>query len=161
MPDSVNPAYVHRDKIIEPKQGLTLGACRLKWYDIGAPDYPVLPQIHDMARLFLGGEAGKGALDQLGRFGFTVLHRCGADFYFLLACSWLGNNEIWESVYAKDAGDPDFRAFPHPGPHRGTYCVWEMGAITHESQAWRRFLLSARDEAAVETWLGDRYEGPI
>jgi hypothetical protein len=161
MTESLNASYVHRDKIVEPKQELMLGFRRLKWYDIGAPDWPVPAQIHEMARMFLERRAAAGGLDQLGRLGFVVLHRCGAGFYFLLACSWLGNNEIWESVYAKDEGDPGFRDFPHPGPHRGTYCVWEMGAIWHETCAWRSYLLSARDEAALESWRADQYEGPI
>lgn len=30
----------------------------------------------------------------------------------------------------------------------------------HEQKAWERFLVFARDEAAAQTWLGDRYSGP-
>src|SRR5262245_14430295 len=137
MPVSVEPTYVHRDKWIVPSAILEAGGRRLKWYDIGADDLPVAADIHAMARSFLT----RTNLESLGELGFVILHRCGRDFYFLLACSWQGNNEIWESVYAKDAQDADFREFPHPGPHRGTYCVWEMGAVAHESAAWRRYLL--------------------
>jgi hypothetical protein len=157
MNESVNPAYLHRDKLVLPREMLPIGARRLKWYDIGAPELPVPAEVHAMARQFLS----RADLSQLSDLGFVVLHRCGADFFFLLACSWKGNNEIWESVYAKNADESDFREFPHPGPHRGTYCVWEMGAVAHESAAWRRYLLSKRDQAALAAWLADRYEGPI
>lgn len=65
---------------------------------------------------------------------------------------------MWESVYAKQSdGDPDFAIFPLPGPHRGTFCVWELAAVWHEREAWRRFLISARDEAAVRDYLADKY----
>ncbi len=157
MSDSVRPDYVHRDKHIDPRPFLATGSRLLKWYDIAADDLPVPAAVHAMARDFLAG----ADLSQLGELGFVILHRCGADFHFLIACSWRGNNEIWESVFAKDADDAGFREFPHPGPHRGTYCVWEMGAVTHESQAWRRYLMSKRDDAAREVWLKDQYEGAI
>ena len=160
-PESIGADYLHRDKIIEPRQGLSLSSRRLKWYDISAADRRVSAEIHAMARAFLERHAGKGGLGQLGDFGFVILHRCGEHFYFLIACSWRGNNEIWETVFAKDREDLDFRDFSRPEPHLPTFCVWELGAICHEQRAWRRFLLSERDETAVETWLVDQYEGPV
>jgi hypothetical protein len=157
MPERVAPTYVHRDKQVLPGPLLTVGPRRLKWYDVAAPDLPVQADVHASARTFLI----RTNLDQLGELGFVVLHRCGEHFHFLLACSWKGNNEAWESVYAKDAGDADFRDYPHSGPHRGTYCVWEMGAVAHEARAWRRYLLSARDDTALTAWFADQYEGAI
>ena len=32
--------------------------------------------------------------------------------------------------------------------HRPTFCVWELGAVWHEQQAWSRYLRSSRDESA-------------
>ncbi len=157
MSDGVDPSYVHGDKRVAARPLLATGARRLKWYDVAVDDLPVPTDVHAMARDFLA----RTDLSQLGELGFVILHRCGADFYFLIACSWKVNNEIWETVYARDGTDDGFREFPHPGPHRGTYCVWEMGAVTHESQAWRRYLLSKRDDAAREVWAKDRYEGVI
>jgi hypothetical protein len=100
-------------------------------------------------------------LDGVSALGFVVLHRCGPDFYFLIVCSWQGNNEIWESVYAKDKDDTGFRNWPRPGAHIPTFCVWEMGAVAHESRAWRRYLMSGRDEPAATAWLADQYAGEI
>jgi hypothetical protein len=161
MPESISANYTHGDKFIEPKQMLSLGQRRLKWYDITTLAKPVPEHIHLTARDFLEKRAGEGGLDQLSDHGFVILHRCGEHFYFLIACSWLGNNEIWETVFAKDLEDKDFRDWPRPGPHIPTYCVWEMGAVAHESQAWIRFLRSKRDEAAVKAWLSDQYKGPV
>jgi hypothetical protein len=107
-------------------------------------------------------ESTAGKLDQLGDLGFVILHRCGREFYFLLVSSWRNENELWETVYAKknDAQD-DFSLFPLPGPHRGTFCVWELGAVFHEQQAWRRFLMSERDDKAERNYLADQYRGIV
>ena len=110
-----------------------------------------------MARAFLERQN----LDQLSDLGFVILHRCGEGFYFLIACSWRGNNELWESVWAKAAGAPDFHDWARPMPHPATFCVWELGAVFHEQKAWIRFLRSKRDGKAVAGWLADHYEGPV
>ena len=93
--------------------------------------------------------------------GFVLLHRCGADFYFLLLSTWRNSNELWETVFYKD-GDAmeDFAPFPRDGAHKPTFCVWELVAVMRAAGAWERFLASARDEAAAEAWLDDRYAGP-
>jgi hypothetical protein len=157
VPDAFSAGYVHKSKQVRPRPVLAAAGRQLKWYDIAVAEVP--ERIHQMARVCLERELG--GLDQLGPLGFVVLHRCGEDFYFLIACSWRGNNEIWETVFAKDADDADFRDFPRPGPHIPTFCVWEMGAVAHESLAWSRFLRSGRDSAAVTAWLVDQYEGAV
>ena len=54
----------------------------------------------------------------------------------------------------------EFALFPRDDSHKPTFCVWELAPVWHEKQAWERFLDSARDEVAAETWLEDRYTGP-
>ena len=75
----------------------------------------------------------RGRLGVAGDLGFVILHRCGEDFYFLLVCTWRNENELWETVWAKD-GDADvfFRPWAIDGAHRPTFCVWELGAVVHE-----------------------------
>ena len=157
VPAAVSAAYVHRDKLVSPGPRLELKGRQLKWYQVAMPDLPVPAGIEAMARDFLA----RAKLEGVGPLGFVVLHRCGPDFYFLIVCSWQGNNEIWETVFAKDRDDANFRDWPRPGAHLPTFCVWEMGAVAHESAAWRRFLLSKRDQAARTAWLVDQYEGEI
>jgi hypothetical protein len=156
-PESMAPDYVHYDKVITPGPLLKLGPRHLKWYDIATAERPVPIEIHAMARAFLARQN----TSDLSNMGFVILHRCGQGFYFLIACSWRGNNELWESVWAKDSADGDFRDWPRPGSHQPTYCVWEMGAVLHEQQVWMRFLRTRRDEKAVSGWLSDQYEGPV
>ncbi len=154
---SVAPDYVHRDKICAPGEPISAGGARLKWYAIAYPEITIDPRVVSIARSFTT------TLDVPGDLGFAILHRCGGPgFHFLLVCTWRNENELWESVYAKhDDTDPAFALFPLPGTHRGTFCVWELGVVQHEQQAWRRFLLSARDHAASQDYLHDVHTGCV
>ena len=109
--DNVAAGYVHRDKLIEPGEGLALKGAWLKWYDIALPEMPVPAEIRDLARAFVAREAAGPKMNLAGELGFVILHRCTAAFYFLLVCSWRHENEIWKSTFAKDGGDPDFKEF--------------------------------------------------
>ena len=159
--DNVAAGYVHRDKFIEPGEGLALKGAWLKWYDIALPEMPVPPEIRHLARAAVAREAAGPKMNLAGELGFVILHRCTAEFYFLLVCSWRHENEIWKSSFARDNGDPDFKEFTFATPHRGTYCVWELGAVWHEQQAWKRYLRSTRDDAAKLAYLGDSYRGEV
>jgi hypothetical protein len=39
--------------------------------------------------------------------------------------------------------------------------VWELGPVWHERNAWVRFLSSARDDAAKQAYLDDRFAGEV
>ena len=158
----VAPGYDHRDKRYEARDALALPRAVLKWYDLASPATPVSPEIHAAARDFLRGEAASGTLALEGDLGFVILHRCGAQFHFLLVSTWRNENELWESVYARhDDARPQFVPFEFGGSHRGTFCVWELGAVWHETQAWKRYLRTARDDAARAAWLCDTGGGEV
>ncbi|MEO7674630.1 MAG: hypothetical protein ABIU09_11205 [Pyrinomonadaceae bacterium] len=153
--------YVHFDKIIDPGENIDLGFTHLKWHNLAPADEPVPGEIYDLARKFLTNEAAAGNPAGLGDLGFVILHRCGKGFYFLLVGTWKNENELWEIVYAKTNDDQaDFGLFPIGHPHHATFCVWELAAVWHEQQAWKRFLLSSRDKNATIKYLQDSYQGP-
>lgn len=153
---SVSPDYVHRDKFCWPGEPIVAGSTRLKWCEVAPHHEPVPGTVRTMARAVVEG------IDVPGELGFVILHRCGASFYFLIVSTWLGNNEIWETVLAKkDDADAGFALWPRPEPHLPTFCVWELGAVWAEQQAWKRYLTSARDEAAKLAYLHDRFEGVV
>ena len=96
-----------------------------------------------------------------GELGFVICHRCGDSFYFLLVCTWRNQNEMWETVYAKDvATGAGFQLVPQ-GTHLEVICVWELGAVLHEQQAWSRYLRSARAEQDKLAYLHDRFSGSV
>ena|ERR1700681_133449 len=152
----VDAGYRHGPKRVTPGEPLEIPGAVLKWYGLHAGDRPVPGDVTRLARSVLTTTP----LEARG-LGFVVLHRCGTDFYFLIVCTWRNSNEIWQTVFYKD-GDamPDFKLWPREAAHKPMLCVWELVPVWHEQQAWERFLLSSRDEAAAEAWLADRFAGP-
>jgi hypothetical protein len=158
----VDAGYRHVAKVARPEPSIMLGDAVLKWYDIAPADQPVPLAIRAIARRSLRDGTRSGALAVSGDLGFVILHRCGTSFYFLLVSTWRNDNELWETVWAKNGdGDVFFRPWPIEGTHRPTFCVWELGAVGHERDAWSRFLRSPRDEPARREYLRDCYAGVV
>lgn len=151
----VNENYRHGLKQVKPGKSVETSATVLKWYDVAPADRPVPEEIDRLARSYLARES-----QEARGLGFVILHRCGDDFYFLIVSTWRGNNELWETVFYKN-GDAmsDFDLWPRDGMHKPTFCVWELAPVWHETKSWERFLTSARDETAAQTWLHDVYAG--
>ncbi|RYE75377.1 MAG: hypothetical protein EOP19_26160, partial [Hyphomicrobiales bacterium] len=131
-------------KLVATGDNLVTPQAALKWYEIAEAgiDAEIVASARQAAEGFAAGRNGE--------VGFAILHRCGEQFHFLLLCTWRGTNELWETVQFIDAGMTAFAPFDAPHAHRGTFCIWEMTAVSHETAAWRRFLLSPRSEADLE-----------
>lgn len=153
---SVGADYTHIHKIVEAAPAISLPPGHdLKWYNISAEHAPVPEDVQQEAREFLRAEVKSGRLALSEDLGFVILHRVG-DAFLLLVCTWRYDNELWETVYLKDAAG--FALFPREETHKPCFCVWEMGAVLHEQQAWTRYLFSARDRAAQRAYLADQAE---
>jgi hypothetical protein len=158
----VRADYRHISKLIRPAPAITLGDAVLKWYDIAPAGEPVACDVQVLARGSLRAAAESGSLALSDELGFVILHRCGESFYFLIVSTWRNDNEVWESVWAKNGeGEVSFRPWTLDGSHRPTFCVWELGAVWHEQQAWSRFLRSPRGAVAREAYLRDTFEGQV
>ncbi len=158
----VGADYVHVAKVAVPGPSLALESAVLKWYDVAPADAPVSDEIQALARSAIREGARTGSIALRGELGFVILHRCGQGFYFLLVTTWWNDNELWETVWAKDGeGDRVFKPWPVNGPHRPTFCVWELGAVCHEQQAWARYLRSSRDAVARREYLQSTYAGVV
>ena len=156
----IRPDYRHRAKHVQAGSSIALADAVLKWYDIAPAETPVPDVIRELARTGLREASRSGELGLSGDLGFVILHRCGQSFYFLLVSTWRNDNELWETVWAKDGeDDPTFHPWPVDGTHRPTFCVWELAAVCHERRAWNRYLFSSRDEAAKQAYLTSSYEG--
>jgi hypothetical protein len=154
--------YVHVAKLVTPEARLTLGGTALKWYDVAPADEPVPLAVRALARRNLRDCVKVGELEVSGELGFVILHRCGASFYFLLVSTWRHDNELWETVWAKN-GDAarSFKPWAIETTHRPTFCVWELGAVCHEREAFGRFLHSARGPADREIYLRESFAGVV
>jgi hypothetical protein len=151
----------HDAKVATPQPSIMLGEAVLKWYDIARPATPVPIAIRALARRCLRDAVKLGRLSLEDDLGFVLLHRCEDDFHFLLVATWRNENELWESVWAKRSTDVFFESWPSAGTHSPTFCVWELGAVAHERDAWIRYLRSSRDPAARRAYLRDCYSGAV
>jgi hypothetical protein len=156
------PEHVHVSKLARPEARLTLGETTLKWYDLATEGEEVPLLIRALARRNLRDAFRAGELGISGELGFVILHRCSDGFYFLLACTWRNDNELWEAVWAKN-GDAhlSFRPWPVDGAQRPTFCVWELGIVAHEGEAFARYLRSDRSASDRETYVRDAFGGVV
>jgi hypothetical protein len=155
----VPDGYLYYKKMVTAAEDLRLPQAYLKWYDIYPTDAPVTDEQRAECRAFVAEEAARLPLQ--GEFGFVLLHRAGP-YLLLMINTWRNTNEIWESVSVKEAGQPaGYALTKFPGTHRGTFCVWELGPVWHERDAWVRFLSSKRDTAAKLAYINSRFEGMI
>ena len=164
-PAHVGQSYRHYPKQAVPRGLLAAGGAALKLYHLERPGEPVPAGIDESARSALAVPVA-GAAGLEADCGFVILHRCGADFYFLLLTAWRGSNEAWEAVWYRDGGMDAFAPFEPAYPARSgalrpTFCVWELGIVAHESAAWSRFLASPRGESELERWRSDWREGEV
>lgn len=150
----VNPTYLHYEKAIQAHEIIRPNNSRLKFYDIAPSDQAVEPAIRTFAQKFLSQQSALLGVPCENELGFVLLHRCGEGFYFLLLCTWRENNELWKTVYYLDAQTmADFALFPQEEQHKGTFCVWEMQVVAHETLAWTTYLMSDRAKVDVDTYM--------
>lgn len=154
MPGVTETTYPH--KIVHPATDGAVPA--LKWYHLAPEREPVEPDVAQSARVHI---AGLGTADDGGdgEAGFVILHRCSDDFYFLLLCTWMNGNELWQRVMYRDREDPEFRDYECEALHP-TFCVWELGIVWFEQQAWRRHLGNPSAESRNE-YLTTQLEGDV
>ncbi|MEP3890313.1 MAG: hypothetical protein ABJN69_07580 [Hellea sp.] len=150
----VSQAYRHYDKKICSHGVIQPAINRLKWYDIVRGNKPIEPTVRQLAQDFLARQTASIGIPSAQELGFVLLHRCGKGFYFLGLCTWRQNNELWKTQFYFDAGKTkDFAPFPQKGPHKDTFCVWELAVVSHETSAWTRYLRSARADQDADTYL--------
>jgi len=161
----VPETYSHYAKQALPMAAVEHGESILKFYHLEKPGESVPPSLSTQARDWL---AAQTALDH-GDCGFVILHRCGADFHFLLPVLWRGANEAWEIVAYHHGDMANFArfdpAYPSPdgeaAPARPTFCVWELAIVTHEARSWSSFLASDRGPDALAVWRDDMLSAEV
>lgn len=157
----VHPGYEHMTKRITPQAPLALADVYLKWYALCREDQTIGTQFDGEARDLIRVETASGRLPISGSLGFVIHHLSGDHIHLLLVFTWRDNNEMWETIYFKDAREAEpFLPMPQE-IHRGVMCVWEFGAVAHEHLAWTRYLRSSRDQAAKREYTQSYFTGTI
>lgn len=150
----VDTTYRHYEKTVTSHGVFCPNNSRLKWYDVGRKDTSIPSSIHNHAKEFIVGQAAATGIPFENELGFTILHQCGDNFYFLMLCTWRNTNELWKTVYHFDTGNmQDFTVFPLEEPHTATFCVWEMAVVAQETLAWTKYLSSDRRPEDQDIYL--------
>lgn len=158
--EQVASNYRHRQKQVTPGQALATESLYLKWYDVAYEDTLITADQVEEARSLLFTELETGALALRNELGFVVHHQC-TSAYILYVCTWRNENEIWETLYVKDlAQDGAFQMLQRDAT-TPTFCVWVLGPVWHEQQAWTRYLYSQRDDAAKYAYTQDQMTGLV
>lgn len=152
---TIDSKYKHYFKQVTIDEPLETPSALLKWYSINLKGKPMDEQVVNLARAYVKFHAL-----EISGLGFTILHKCGSDFYFLIVCTWQNSNELWESVFYKNGAEMQgFLPFNCETGHKPTLCVWELVPVWHEQKSWVSFLNSSRDEIAARAWLVDCFSG--
>jgi hypothetical protein len=155
----VPEGYEYYEKIFTPDEDLSLPTAYLKWYNLYPENKPITPEQVAEAQAYLATAVAQ--LNLKGELGFVILHRAGA-YLLLMLMTWRNTNEIWESAWFKQVDTAEeYQPNTSENSHRGTYCVWELGAVWHERDAWVRFIKSKRDDAAKLAYINDKYTGQL
>ncbi len=139
-----------------PKGIFNVGITSFKWYNLAEDPDQVSKQDINHAKICI--ENAQEKFQDIEDLGFVIMHRCG-EKYLLLVCTWRSENELWESVYYDGSGR--FEVWDRNKNHHPTYCVWEMGIVYHESQAWKKYLGTAREKENQKNYLNDFFEGEV
>lgn len=158
--EQVASTYQHRQKFARPGEALITSRAYLKWYDLSFIDLPISHEQSREAHVFLRAELESGRLPLMHELGFTVHHRC-ADSYILYVSTWRHENELWETLYIKDTQQGGQFQKVERENTTPTFCVWVLGVVWHEQQAWTRYLTTRRDAPAKYAYVQDQMTGPV
>jgi hypothetical protein len=155
----VPEGYTYYQKKVSIGPDLDLPTAYLKWYNLYPTEAVITPEQVAESQDYL--KVITPDLNLQNELGFVILHRAGT-VLLLLLCTWRNTNEIWESSYVKDLEQAGgYEPITALNNHRGTFCVWELGPVWHERNAWVQFLSSKRDTTAKMAYLTDRFMGMI
>jgi hypothetical protein len=155
----VSDDFAYTQKLVRRAENLVLSNGWLKWYEISRPGVD-LGEPGEECRQFLREEVRRGQLQLEQRFGFVLLHHC-TDVVFLIVLTWNNDNELWQTTFVRelDAVGEFERTVREVSGHRPMLCVWELMPVSHERDAWVRYLRSGRTSRDLEAYKASTFEG--
>lgn len=153
--------YKYYKKKITPGLRLILPGVCFKWYNLYPVDKIIKNQQIVATREFIESEIKSGKLKFNNELGYIILHRA-EEYLLLLLTTWRHKNEMWESVYFKKTDNKkNYKPIEFKTSHKGTYCVWELGIVWHERNAWVKFIKSKRDSESKLNYINDLISGEV
>ncbi|MBI2546974.1 MAG: hypothetical protein HYW23_00830 [Candidatus Aenigmarchaeota archaeon] len=160
---NVPQGYVHKQRKVWSAGLVTAPSLVLKLYDMYVDGTPP----HDIAFIrqskeFLKKEIRQGKIEPYLGLGFVILSE---DMLNVARWDTKYPVVIKNQIYGYGQGllgAPDLdTAKPLDIRSEGAFCIWELGIVNHEKNAWKRYLKSKRSEADKMQYLDSVIEGPL
>ena len=151
------PEYVHKPRHASPEGIIETPILVLKMYDLqlSGINNPL-----DAARRFLNYEIDAGNIKPLIGLGFAIL---SSDM--LNVSRWdnqypiVVNNQIY--TFGPNSKRPFESAKRASIDEVGPFCIWELGIVNHEKEAWKEYLASERSEQDKRKYLANMIIGEL
>jgi len=107
------------------------------------------------AKTFLRSEVARKHIPAFSGLGFAILSRD------------MLNAGVWDGIVLKNQiygfKQDDFFATVRPMEIKdvGSFCVWELGIVQHERNAWIKYLMSKRTGEDKTNYIGSFIEGKL
>ena len=156
---ALGSAEPYTPRPVRPMGVRSIGGWKLKLYGIAYGQEEPRPEL---IRAALGavdstlpGPAHAHAHSELG---FLGIHD-GRDSNFVFLCWWENENELQHRVFYSPSDRP---AQLRPAtPQEPIACVWDLGVIAHEREAWIRHVLAKPGAPDRDGYLADALSGRI
>jgi hypothetical protein len=145
---------------VQPLQPLKFADWRLKVYGVNAKGRsldPALVEVARLAALDILPQPGVSPPERYG-LGFMIIHAAIA-VDFVVICWWGAQNELFLRVLTGPPGRPQ-QLRQHSNMDGPLGCVWDLGVIWSEREAWTKFMMRA-EGADIEGYLGATQNGEI
>ncbi len=154
---NIRPGYQNPRRAVRPVGLVKDPTLVLKLYDMYIKGQSTPEPLIQDSRGFLEREISRGNIKPYIGMGFAILSKdmlnvARWDITFPIVLQnqlYVFNEGKLTTLSRLDISD------------EGSFCVWELGIVAHEKEAWKRFLASKRKEADKRRYLEDVIEGDL
>src|SRR3989344_1199900 len=142
--------YQHEPRIVRNQSLVATPDLVLKLYLMARDEYSVPNFVHDAEKL-LKKKIEEGEITPLTGLGFAIL---SDDMLNVTRWDTKYPIVVRNKIYGFEEGNVD-SSQPLDINEVGSFCIWELGIVSHEKEAWKRFLTSQRKESDKRKYLQD------
>jgi len=154
---NIPKSYEHKPRIAVPRGLINTRKAILKFYDMlitGCKDKHPIGEAREFIKRKMNSVEGNLELG----LGFVILSRGMLNF------------SLWSESQIIIPKQEIYAPFPRTKHHdtkkisideEGAYCLWEMGIVAHEKEAWKKYLASGHMIKDKENYLNNFFSGNL
>ena len=148
--------YVHEPRIVRNQSLVATPFLVLKLYLMAGDKYSVPDFVRDAEKL-LERKIEEGEITPLTGLGFAIL---SDDMLNVARWDTKYPIVVRNQIYGFEEGNVNSSQLLDID-EVGSFCVWELGIVNHEKEAWKRFLTSQKKESDKRKYLQDIIMGEL